>query len=117
MRLIKAEDVCEMLDIIADSKAITTKRGAIAVAKTGLDDIPVIDPESLHPQGEWEWFEEWSPSTPEHPRECNDCGWRCGKCNTAWEDMVGGYWDVAFEKPTLNFCPNCGVKMTGGDSR
>lgn len=62
---------------------------------------------------EWEWFEEWSPSTPEHPRECDDCGWRCGKCKVALEDTVGGYWDNAFEKPKLHYCPNCGAKMKG----
>ena len=64
--------------------------------------------------GEWEWFEEWNPSTPEHPRECDDCGWRCGECKTALADIVGGYWDNPDEKPNLNFCPNCGAKMKGG---
>ena len=75
---------------------------------------PTIDPESLRPQGEWEWFEEWSPSTPEYPAECDDCGWRCGRCKTALEDMVGGYWDDAFTRPMLDYCPNCGAKMKGG---
>ena len=65
-------------------------------------------------EGEWEWFEEWSPSTPEHPKECDDCGWRCDKCKAALEDVVGGYWDNPLEKPNLSFCPNCGAKMKGG---
>ena len=65
-------------------------------------------------EGEWEWFEEWNPSTTEHPRECDDCGWRCGECKTALADIVGGYWDDPDEKPNLNFCPNCGAKMKGG---
>ena len=64
--------------------------------------------------GEWEWFEEWSPSTPDHPRECDDCGWRCGKCKTALEDIVGGEWDDPDKKPNLNFCPECGACMKGG---
>lgn len=64
--------------------------------------------------GEWEWFEEWSPSTTDHPRECDDCGWRCGECKTALADIVGGYWDDPNEKPNLNFCPNCGARMKGG---
>lgn len=68
----------------------------------------------LAKEGEWEWFEEWSPSTPEHPRECDDCGWQCGKCKTALTDAVGGYWDDPLEKPNLNFCPKCGAKMKGG---
>ena len=62
-------------------------------------------------EGEWEWFEEWNPSTPEHPRECDDCGWRCGECKTALADIVGGYWDDPEEKPKLNLCPNCGANM------
>ena len=66
-------------------------------------------------QGEWEWFEEWSPSTSEHPRECDECGWRCGKCKEALIDMVGGYWDDPEDKPQLKFCPNCGADMRGGD--
>lgn len=65
-------------------------------------------------EGEWEWFEEWSPSTSEHPRECDDCGWRCGRCKVVLEDMVGGYWDNIFEKPKLNYCPNCGARMKVG---
>ena len=63
---------------------------------------------------EWEWFEEWRPSTPDAPWECEDCGWRCGKCKDALEDMVGGYWDNPEEKPKLNYCPGCGAKMDGG---
>jgi hypothetical protein len=65
-------------------------------------------------EGWWEWFEEWSPSTTEHPRECDDCGWRCGKCKTALSDVMGGYWDDFLEKPNLSFCPSCGAKMKGG---
>ena len=66
--------------------------------------------------GEWEWFEEWSPSTPDHPRECDDCGWRCGECKTALEDIVGGYWDDPDKKPNLNFCPECGAMMNATDN-
>ena len=61
--------------------------------------------------GGWQWFEEWNPSTTDNPRECDDCGWQCSKCKTALADMVGGYWDDYFEKPKLNYCPNCGVQM------
>lgn len=61
--------------------------------------------------GHWEWFEEWSPITPEHPREVEDCGWRCGNCKTALEDSVGGYWDDYTEKPKVKYCPECGAKM------
>lgn len=64
--------------------------------------------------GRWEWFEEWLPSTTEHPKECEDCGWRCGNCMRALEDMVGGYWDDPDERPQLAYCPNCGARMDGG---
>lgn len=64
--------------------------------------------------GQWEWFEEWNPSTPDHPRECEDYGWRCSKCKTALEDVVGGIWDDPDEEPKLKFCPNCGAKMDRG---
>lgn len=64
-------------------------------------------------EGKWEWYEEWNPSTTEHPRECDECGWRCGNCKIALADIVGGYWDDAFEIPELEFCPNCGAKMKG----
>lgn len=70
--------------------------------------VPVV-------HGRWEWFEEWLPSTPEHPAECEDCGWRCGRCKNTLEDMVGGYWDDPCEKPKLKYCANCGTKMDGGN--
>ena len=63
--------------------------------------------------GRWEWFEEWYPSTPDHPMECEDYGWRCGECKTSLEDMVGGCWDDSDDEPKLNYCPNCGAKMDG----
>ena len=71
--------------------------------------VTMIEQQVKH--GQWEWFEEWIPSTPDHPKECEDCGWRCGKCKTALEDVVGGYWDDPFETPMINYCPNCGVKI------
>ena len=75
-----------------------------------IEQAPAVDAvEVAH--AKWEWFEEWSPSTPEHPSECDDCGWRCGECKTALEDMVVGYWDAPYEKPQLNYCPNCGADM------
>lgn len=78
----------------------------IAAAPT-IEAAPVV-------HGRWQWFEEWNPSTPDNPRECESAGWMCGMCKTALEDMVGGYWDNPDEEPNLNYCPNCGAKMDGG---
>ena len=61
--------------------------------------------------GHWEWFEEWSQSTLESPKECTDCGWRCGRCKIKLDDMVGWYGDDPYDKPKLNYCPNCGMKV------
>ena len=75
-----------------------------------VDTVPVL-------QGKWEWFEDWIPSTPDHPRECVDCGWRCDQCKTALEDSVGGCWDNVEEAPKLRYCPQCGVRMSEGRTR
>lgn len=76
----------------------------------GLISNGVVVQESAH----WEWFEEWSPSTPEYPREVEDCGWRCSNCKTPLEDSVGGHWDDYTEKPGVKYCPECGAKIIGG---
>lgn len=78
--------------------------------RLGTEDIELLEYAPVR-KGRWEWFEEWLPSTPDHPRECYDCGWCCSECKNALEDMVGGYWDNPDEKPELNFCPNCGADM------
>ena len=75
-----------------------------------ITTAPTIEAEFVR-HGQWEWFEEWLPSTPDHPEECEDCGWRCSECKTALEDIVGGYWDDIDREPMINYCPNCGVKM------
>lgn len=78
-----------------------------------VDNAPTIEAEPVR-HAEWEWFEEWSPSTPDNPRECEDCGWQCSRCETALEDMVGGLWGEYENKPDLKYCPECGAKMDGG---
>lgn len=64
--------------------------------------------------GRWEWFEEWSQSTSDHPAEYEDYGWRCSECKTALEDIIGGYWDDLDREPMLNYCPKCGAKNKPG---
>ena len=77
--------------------------------KFDIEEAPTIEAEPVR-HGRWEWFEEWSPSTPESPKECIDCGWRCGECKVKLDDMVGWYWDDTYDEPKLNYCPNCGMK-------
>ena len=76
--------------------------------------IPPADVDMVR-HGRWEWFEEWDPGTTDHPRECQDSGWRCDECKTALEDVVGGCWDDPDDEQKLKFCPNCGCCMDGGD--
>ena len=77
--------------------------------KDEIRKIPAADVAPVR-HGHWEWFEEWSPSTPESPKECIDCGWRCGRCKVKLDDMVGWYWDDPYDEPKLNYCPNCGMR-------
>lgn len=58
--------------------------------------------------GHWEWYEDWVPSTTDHPAECQDCGWVCSECQ---EHPTDDLWDDADEKPSMKYCPNCGAKM------
>ena len=99
----------EMAKIVAD-------RALDAVTYRGLTLRELVErvtngtlAEVVH--AKWEWFEEWNPSTPDHPRECDNCGWICGHCKTSLADMVGGYWDNYYETPKVNYCPDCGAKM------
>lgn len=77
--------------------------------KFDIEEAPTIEAEPVR-HGRWEWFEEWSSSTPESPKECTDCGWRCGRCKVKLDDMVGWYWDDPHDEPKLNYCPNCGMR-------
>lgn len=120
MRLIDADVLSKKWQDVIDRKPEEKDTVAYLTFQLFIERLkeePTIDPERLRPKGRWEWFEEWLPSTPDHVRECLDCGWLCGKCRMALEDMVGGYWDNPDEKPELNYCPNCGAKMEDNDAR
>lgn len=84
--------------------------GVDAVDVSDIDEAPTVEAEPVK-YGRWEWFEEWSSSTSESPKECIDCGWRCGICKVKLDDMVGWYWDNPYDEPKLNYCPNCGGKL------
>ncbi len=93
----------------SDEKAAITIATAKKLIRSLVYRCPVADVAPVR-HGHWEWFEEWSPSTPESPKECIDCGWRCGRCKVKLDDMVGWYWDDPHDEPKLNYCPNCGMR-------
>ena len=102
-----------------DAIRVVNGQSSLTMTRSGLiDSISKLPAADVAPvvHGRWEWFEEWYSSTPDHPMECKDYGWRCGECKTALEDMVGGCWDDSYDEPKLNYCPNCGAKMGGGDN-
>lgn len=110
-----------MAEYIEREAAIRVVNGQSSLTMTRsslIDSISKLPAADVSPvvHGRWEWFEDWYPSTPDHPMECEDCGWMCGECKTALEDIVGGCWDDPYDEPKLNYCPNCGAKMDGGDS-
>ena len=111
MRLIDKQVAIKIAESYGLNNGTTIGRhsGIADLIAEELGYLPTIEAKPVV-HGKWEWFEEWSPSTTEHPRECDDCGWRCSRCKIALEDMVGGYWDNPDEEPKLNYCPNCGVK-------
>ena len=104
-------------DDLISRKALIAEYDRVHIGEPGgarklMEDAPTVDAvEVVH--SHWEWFEEWNPSTPDHPRECEDCGWRCGRCKDTLVDMVGVYWDNPDEEPKLRYCPNCGARMDG----
>ena len=107
-RLLRRFNIDDMMNVNGTLISLEDARNTISNFPAA-DVAPVV-------RGWWEWFEEWSYSTPEHSAECDDCGWRCSECKTALEDMINGYYDDSCEVPQLNYCPKCGAKMDGGDN-
>ena len=108
MRLTDVDVLVEKLQEAAAHKGLGAAIAGILIQF--IETLPTVDATpTVH--GWWEWCEVWLPSTPEHPAECEECGWRCGRCKNTLENMMGGYWDDPFEKPKLKYCPECGVKM------
>ena len=72
-----------------------------------IDDSPTVDAvEVVH--GRWEWY---TDRCEDLFLGCDDdYGWRCSCCETPLEDC-----DDPEMPPTLNYCPNCGAKMDGGN--
>lgn len=119
MRLIDADAIPELFDKEYKATRLLIEQGeehldnlaeGFTEAHNVIQRMATIDAAPVR-HGRWEWFEEWSQSTTEHQAECQDCGWRCGECKTALEDIVGGYWDDIDREPMMNYCPNCGARM------
>lgn len=85
--------------------------------KNIIDLMPTITKAELYNTAELTWWEEWSESTPDAPRECVGGGWQCSNCGIDLGDYMtqhGGehcYFDKYEEKPTIAHCPCCGRKF------
>lgn len=79
------------------------------------DDPRFQKPEPTDQRSYWQWFEEWTESTPDGPAECTDAGWRCHKCGFSLNE-ISYCFDDPNEPPRIKYCPECGRPMilTGG---
>ena len=80
---------------------------------SGVNDVSrLIDeasPAALE-SAQWIFADEWIPSSPDGPAECQWAGWICSNCGSFPTDNAD--WDDPQEPPKLKFCPNCGSPMT-----
>ena len=106
-KVIEAENYYSKLD---NFESQTKYKFLLNVITSMIDSTPSEDVTPIV-HAEWEWYEEWLPSTTEHPAECQVAEWRCSNCKTLLSDEVGDYWDNIENPPKLNYCPHCGAKM------
>ena len=100
MRLIDIEpliDECDELVSIEWNHKVAPPSWADAEEefKQRLLDQPVIGPESLRPQGEWEEFVAAETDIAKLIR------WSCSVCG------------IVVDRNSDNYCPNCGARMKG----
>lgn len=74
---------------------------------------PAKNTASERGEAHWVFGEEWSPSTPAGPAECEWAGWVCGNCQ---EFPTDDDWDDPDAPPKMEFCPHCGYKMLGAET-
>ena len=90
---------------------------ALKLLKEQLNIMPTLTHSDIFRTANLVWWEEWSESTPDSPRECIGGGWQCSNCGIDLGDYMtehGGehcYFDKFEEKPTIAFCPSCGRKF------
>lgn len=65
----------------------------------------------IRPQSVWIWHEEWTPSSPSGPAECDSAGWVCNNCGQYPTEDYVDLWDDPDKKPNMKFCPNCGAAI------
>lgn len=117
MRLIDADEVLKAEFAIEEDGAI----GCVVDSEV-IRRSPTIDPESLRPQGKWEWREEWEMHHETRSCDLISCGWYCTQCGIELgeyltkETGVNIILDLDIRRPTLAVCPNCGAKMKGGNT-
>ena len=78
---------------------------AMGKAQWAKDRLLDIEPADVAPVVHGEYIGEYDGYADGNP-VCDM--WYCSVCGCCFED-----WD---EKPTYNFCPNCGAKMEGGEN-
>lgn len=104
----KAEDLL-CLDCGAWQKFANADDRRIYPVINGMRLDPPRGPETAS----WEWFENWTESTPDGPAECMDAGWRCAKCGFSLNE-ISHCFDDPDTPPPLKYCPECGKKMAQG---
>ena len=90
---------------------------ALKQLKNKVDLMPTITKSELFDVAQLEWWEEWSESTSDSPRECLGAGWGCSYCGVdlgEYQSQAIGeicYLDNPEKKPKLRYCPSCGKKF------
>jgi rubredoxin len=94
--------------LLAD--AMSNAADLIESLQAQLDATPTI-------HGKWKWYEEWSPSSPNGPAECQCAGYECSVCGISLSEYLSEalgeiiHADNFEETPQIAHCPSCGADM------
>ena len=102
MRLIDVEPIMDLLGIKESCEECAYacgefcgRRGDFASVCVAICDAPIIEPERKKGMFIGTEYDGYADGNPVF------CEWKCSECGCVFED----------EKPTYNFCPNCGADM------